>query len=86
MRRRQCEVHLAIDLIPALTSERHLDPVSRRRQVQEAAHVDERARDGKPDVAAEPRLLDLRRLAHPLGVEQRREDQRQEADGDAASG
>jgi hypothetical protein len=79
-------VHLGIDLIPALTPKRHLDPVSRRRQVQEAAHVDERARDGEPDVASEPRLLDLCRLAHPLGVEQRREDQRQQADGDAAGG
>ena len=75
-------MHLRVDPVLVLTADRDLQLVPRRRQVKRARERDERLRDAQRDVALESRRLDLRLLAQPLRLEQRREKQREREDDD----
>ena len=77
------QVHLRVDPVLVLAADRDLQLVPRRRQMERARERDERLRDAQRDVALETRRLDLRLLAQPFGLEQRREEEREREDDDS---
>ena len=80
------QVHVGVDLVLVLAADRDLQVVPRRRQVQRAADANQRTRHVEREIAPDARLLDLRLLAKPLGVEQRGEAERGQENDDPAAG
>ena len=76
-------MHLRVDPVLVPTADRNLKLVSRCSEVKCARERDKRLRDAHRDVALEARRLDLRLLAQPLRLEQRREEQAEREDDNA---
>jgi hypothetical protein len=79
-------VHRRVDLVLVLPADGQLKLVPRSRQVHGAAERDERLGERKRDAPPDSLRLDLRLLPQPFGVEERRDEQRDEEDEDAARG
>ena len=66
-------MHLGVDPILVLAPDRDLQLVTRRRELQRAAHVHERLRHGDREPPLEALRLDLGLLAETLRVEHARD-------------
>jgi hypothetical protein len=83
--RRQPQVHTRVDLVFSLASDRLLELVARRRQVQCAAEANERSRDVERQLPLETLRLDLRLLAEPFRFEKCCEDEPEKEQQNAAA-